>query len=90
MRRLPAKREGVALDTKSPKHGPEREIEIKKNRTLLDVQFEIRGRICQFFAGIFHFLEIDSVFLDCIDEANSLFVFEPARLVHVDLARASG
>jgi hypothetical protein len=58
-RRLPAKRDGVALDTKSQARS-RAEIEIKKNWAC-SMQFKICSRICQFFAGIFHFSEIDSI-----------------------------
>ena len=88
MRRLSAKCNRVSLHPERSENSSKRKIEIEKHRALFDVQLEIRRGVLQFFAGIFYFLEIDSVFFQRIDQANSVLVLEPARFVHVDLARA--
>src|SRR6202040_3795100 len=50
MRSLSAECNGVALDTERTEYSSERKIEIKQYRALLDMQFEIRGGVFQFFA----------------------------------------
>src|SRR5437764_14670553 len=88
MRGVSDKSDRMALHPESSEHGAERKIKIEKHRALLDMQFDIRRRVFQFFPGIFYFLEIDSVLLDRVDQTNSVFVFKCARFVHVDLAGA--
>ena len=47
MRGLAVKSDRVPLDTKRAEHRAERQIEIEQHRALLDVQFEIGGRVLQ-------------------------------------------
>ena len=80
----------MPLDPESSKDSAEGKIEIEQHWTLFDVKFQICGSVLQFLFRILHFFEIDPVFLERIDETNSVLVFKRARFVHVDLARAGG
>ena len=90
MRGLSVEGDRVALDAESAEDSPEWAIEIEKDRALLDVQLEIGSGVLEFFAALFYFFEIDSVFGERGGKRDALFVFEPASLFHVEMTGAGG
>ena len=80
MRGLAVKRDRVAFDAKSSEHRAERQIQIQKHRALLDVQFQIRGGIFQFLAGIFHALEIHADFFQRVGQVKCRFCLSSRAL----------
>ena len=90
MRGLAVEGDGVAFNTESSEDGTEGQIEIEKNRALLDVELEIRGGVFQFFSALLHFFEIDSVFGERGGKGDALFVFQRARFIHVEMTGAGG
>ena len=69
MRRLAVKRDGVPLDAERAEHRAERQIEVEQHRSLLDVQFQIRGGVLEFLAAVLHALEINADFSQRIGQA---------------------
>ena len=60
MRRLPVKRNRMTLHAKRPQHRAQRQIQVEQHRTLLNMQFQIRGGIFQFLPAVLHALEINA------------------------------
>ena len=82
---MPVKSDRVALDAESSEHCAERPIQIEKDRTLLDMQFEISGRVRQLLPALHHVLKLDSIFRQRRRQADALSVFQRARLSHIEV-----
>src|SRR5689334_20925539 len=53
------------------------------------MKFKISGSILEFFPRIFDALQINAHFLERVWKCDAVFIFEAARLIHVEISRAS-
>ena len=88
MRGLSVKGDRMPFNTERAEHCAQRQIQIQQHRSLLDVQFQISGRVFEFLAAFFHPFEINPNFLQRVWQADVLFVLQFARLVHIEVAGA--
>ena len=88
MRGLAVKSDGMTLHAECPEHRAKGQIHIEQHRSLLDVQLEISRGVLQFLAAVFDLLEIDADILERIGKLDPVLVNQPARLLHIEIARA--
>ena len=83
MRGLAVKSDRVTFDAECSDHRRQWPIQVEQHRTLFDVQFEIGRGIVEFFAAIFHLLEVDSVRFERGGKRDAFLVFQFSRFLQI-------
>ena len=77
------KSNGVALHAVRSKHRAKSKVFVEQNRSLLNMQFHVRGGVFQFAVAFFHALKINADIFQRRGKCDAIFVGEHSRLIHV-------
>src|SRR5215203_2671546 len=78
---LARKADGVTLHTEGAKHHPERQVHPLQDGTLLDVQLEVGDGVFELPSRLVDPVEIHTVLLKGVRQADAVAVFEVAQVV---------